>query len=859
MRDVSRSSSNVAGGGGGTGRPRGKTGKAGKSGNTSIMRRHSFLEGARSALPEVGERTIYVTDEGLIDSGEFDQLSAEFQRQLGVLPEKQRQLEQHELSEVFKVGGGPAAADRDQVDRLANEIDSAMSGGGRRRDEAMRRHRMDDFVARRFQLGSPSLQFTRDKLYEPLLAKDTAAERRASLALWVAIHRFVDGVFARKPSVMSKNAQMLEAPIISQVWDLLEAPDDQSTQQTTRFHRSWSQPDNDDRTTSDGDADCTGRRLSLKKLFKPSSFRRGSRSSEHQKASSSSQSELGSDESSPLSNRVIAGIPSTEIDLASYIVAHGILSKELRDEIYCQLCCVVTKNPSVESRHRGWMLHLLCAGCFLPSIEFLGYYYTFLYDVPAEDDQRYASFTRRTLRRSNTNGMRFHPSSSVELAGAKSLRPMQLDVEIPDGRRVSVSVDSASTSSEMCEMIAANINIKDSFGFSLHVTIDQKVSSLGSGLDHIMDAISECEQLARCQGRVEASTSWRLMYRKELFTPWYNPSLDIVATELIYQQIVDGVHSDEYRLHNDDIITYVARCLYVECGRCLQLDVVKSKMTNYFPRSYLANCSSSTKARDALARNVMASFDKQGFSGYAVPAKYMQHELVASASTVWPLHFSAMFEAYRVDGPPLPRDDVLLAINSCGVFILNREYDVVVGFHFYDIVNVKADNSKGEIRKASVTVLAVDGAEFKLMCPNSETVERMIAAFNDGLRRRSRWAIALDQSIVPVQDVQLVSSSSRLEMKAGDLVELLDGDDASPSTSTSPAAESRDVDVLYGRNETTGKRGSFTASCVYVLPTVDKPTPEFVSLLKAMSRETMESFPRQRRHAYANDELTIGL
>jgi len=53
------------GGGGGNGRRRGKTGK---SGNTSIMRRHSFLEGARSALPEVGERTIYVTDEGLIVS-----------------------------------------------------------------------------------------------------------------------------------------------------------------------------------------------------------------------------------------------------------------------------------------------------------------------------------------------------------------------------------------------------------------------------------------------------------------------------------------------------------------------------------------------------------------------------------------------------------------------------------------------------------------------------------------------------------------------------------------------------------------------------------------------------------------------
>jgi len=123
---------------------------------------------------------------------------------------------------------------------------------------------------------------------------------------------------------------MLEAPIISQVWDLLEAPDDVSTQQTTRFHRSWNQPGNDDRTTSADEVDCTGRRLSLKKLFKPPSFRRGSRSSEQQKASSSSQSELGNDESSPLSSRVLAGIPSTEIDLAGYIVAHGILSKEIR-------------------------------------------------------------------------------------------------------------------------------------------------------------------------------------------------------------------------------------------------------------------------------------------------------------------------------------------------------------------------------------------------------------------------------------------------------------------------------------------------------------------------------------------------
>jgi len=57
----------------------------------------------------------------------------------------------------------------------------------------------------------------------------------------------------------------------------------------------------------------------------------------------------------------------------------------------------------------------------------------------------------------------------------------------------------------------------------------------------------------------------------------------------------------------------------------------------------------------------------------------------------------------------------------------------------------------GEIRHASVDLLAVDGAEFKLLCPNAETVARIAAAFLDGLRRRSRWAIALDQSFAQTQ------------------------------------------------------------------------------------------------------------
>ena len=74
-----------------------------------------------------------------------------------------------------------------------------------------------------------------------------------------------------------------------------------------------------------------------------------------------------------------------------------------------------------------------------------------------------------------------------------------------------------------------------------------QIACLGHGLHRIMDAISECEQHTRSQGMRESSSTWRLYFRKEFFTPWCDPNADTLATDLTYQQIMRGVSVGEYK------------------------------------------------------------------------------------------------------------------------------------------------------------------------------------------------------------------------------------------------------------------------------------------------------------------------
>lgn len=58
---------------------------------------------------------------------------------------------------------------------------------------------------------------------------------------------------------------------------------------------------------------------------------------------------------------------------------------------------------------------------------------------------------------------------------AKSKEPIRTFVTLMDGRTVSVELESASTSAEVCQAVAAMIGLKDTYGFSLYINFQDKV------------------------------------------------------------------------------------------------------------------------------------------------------------------------------------------------------------------------------------------------------------------------------------------------------------------------------------------------------------------------------------------------
>uniref|UniRef100_A0AC11ECH6 Myosin VIIA n=1 Tax=Ovis aries TaxID=9940 RepID=A0AC11ECH6_SHEEP len=654
-------------------------------------------------------------------------------------------------------------------------------------EEDLSEYKFAKFAATYFQ-GTTTHTYTRRPLKQPLLYHDDEGDQLAALAVWITILRFMgDLPEPRYHMAMSDGSEKI--PVMTKIYETLGKKTYKRELQALQGEGEAQLPD--------GQKKSSVRHKLVHLTLKKKS-----------KLTEEVTKRLHDGESTVQGNSMLEDRPTSNLEKLHFIIGNGILRPALRDEIYCQISKQLTHNPSKSSYARGWILVSLCVGCFAPSEKFVKYLRNFIHGGPPG----YAPYCEERLRRTFVNGTRTQPPSWLELQATKSKKPIMLPVTFMDGTTKTLLTDSATTAKELCNALADKISLKDRFGFSLYIALFDKVSSLGSGSDHVMDAISQCEQYAKEQGAQERNAPWRLFFRKEVFTPWHNPSEDNVATNLIYQQVVRGVKFGEYRCEKeDDLAELASQQYFVDYGSEMILERLLNLVPTYIPDREITPL----RTLEKWAQLAIAAHKKGIYAQRRTDAQKVKEDVVNYARFKWPLLFSRFYEAYKFSGPNLPKNDVIVAVNWTGVYFVDEQEQVLLELSFPEIMAVSSSRG-AKLAAPSFTLATIKGDEYTFTSSNAEDIRDLVVTFLEGLRKRSKYVVALQDNPNPAGE-----ESGFLSFAKGDLL-ILDHDTGEQVMNSGWAS---------GINERTKQRGDFPTDCVYVMPTVTMPPREIVALV----------------------------
>uniref|UniRef100_A0A8B9BP17 Myosin VIIB n=1 Tax=Anser brachyrhynchus TaxID=132585 RepID=A0A8B9BP17_9AVES len=626
------------------------------------------------------------------------------------------------------------------------------------------------FAATYFQ-GSSTHTHIRRPLRHPLLYHDDKDNVLASLVVWVIILRFMGDL--PEPAMFARNVTK-NSSVMTQIYDTL------GRKNQVQFKNDSPGMDN--------------------KISKGISSLKLKRSS---KLTGKVTDQLRSGEEGFQEDTSISERPMSNLEKVHFIIGNAILRPAIRDEIYCQICKQLTENSNRNSYARGWILLSLCLGCFPPSDTFLKYLLNFIHKGPTG----YAPYCAERLRRTCVNGARTEPPSWLELQATKQKKPIMFNVTLMNGQSITVPADSASIAKEICQFIADKTKLKDVFGFSLYIAVFDKVWSLGGGRDHVLDAISQCEQLAKEQGTHERNAPWRLYFRKEIFTPWHNSQEDPISTDLIYHQVIRGIRFGEYRCEKEeDLVEIGAKYCYIQFGDSIHNELVQKVLHDCIPVKQLKS-----KPLEKWVSLITYAHAKAPYTQDHLSRQTVKEQLVDFARFQWPLLFSRFFEVTKFSGPSLPKNHFILAVNWKGICFLDESEKQILDLTFPEIT-VK---SFGQ----SCTLITLRAEEFVLTSVNSIVIAELVVMFLEGLKKRSRFAVAMNEK--KSQDPAILS------FKKGDLLILTEDKRLDESSGW-----------IYAQNERTGKTGNVFLEEIYIVPSLTKPSSQVLLMMSPDQRRT---------------------
>uniref|UniRef100_A0A8C3MFA8 Uncharacterized protein n=1 Tax=Geospiza parvula TaxID=87175 RepID=A0A8C3MFA8_GEOPR len=656
------------------------------------------------------------------------------------------------------------------------------------------------FAATYFQ-GSSTHTHIRRQLRHPLLYHDDKDNVLASLAVWVIILRFMGDL--PEPAMFAKSATAKSSSVMTQIYDTLG-------------RKNQVQLRNDSPNMG----------ISSLKLKRSS------------KLTGKVTEQLRSGEEAFQEDISVSQRPMSNLEKVHFIIGNAILRPAIRDEIYCQICKQLTENSNRSSYARGWILLSLCLGCFPPSDTFVKYLLNFIHHGPTG----YAPYCAERLRRTYSNGARTEPPSWLELQATKQKKPIMFNVTLMNGQSITVPADSASTAKEICQFIADKIKLKDIFGFSLYIAVFDKVWSLGGGREHVLDAISQCEQLVKERGTHERHAPWRLYFRKEIFTPWHSSRQDPVSTDLIYHQVIRGVRFGEYRCDKEeDLVEIGAKYCYIQFGDTIHNELVQKALHDCIPVKQLKS-----KPLEKWVSLVTYAHAKAPYTQDHLSSQTVKEQLVDFARFQWPLLFSRFFEVTKFSGPSLPKNHFIIAINWKGICFLDESEKRLLELTFPEITGIHTNrqirNYQGDVGALAVftdgsvsfsnalvtncsiipravksfgqscTLITLRAEEFVLTSVNSVVIAELVVMFLEGLKKRSQFAVAILNS-TPL--FSFPDDPGILSFKKGDLLIF-----------TEDKSLDADSGWICAQNERTGKTGNVFLEDIYIIPSLTKPSSQ---------------------------------